>query len=226
MDGVMGLSAGPASAYANMAAIARFSPSGYIDARNGAAYQAVAQIPYTAGLSYHFRMQISIPNHTYNVFVTPAGGSEQLVGANFAFRSEQSSVTSLDNFAVYAKTGSHQVCNIAISPAPNLANLSGTWTGTLSQGGTFSFFVSTSYIAQDGFIQLGGNPSCPGNNYDTGMATIIGNTFIDYFQGGSYHVTVIGTFNSSSSASGRYRVVDNTPGSSCSVDLTWTTTKP
>ena len=132
MDGVIGFSASAANAYAGMAAIVRFSPQGFIDARNGSAYQATAQIPYTAGTQYHFRMVIRVPNHTYDVYVTPAGASERVVGSNFAFRTEQNSVSSLSNFAMYAKTGSHTACNVTITPsntpAPPVADFTGAPT--------------------------------------------------------------------------------------------------
>ena len=44
IDGVIGLSSGPASAYTNLAAIVRFNSTGTIDARNGGAYTAAAAI--------------------------------------------------------------------------------------------------------------------------------------------------------------------------------------
>jgi hypothetical protein len=118
MDGVMGLSAGAATGYADLAAIARFNPDGFIDARNGSAYQAAFQTPYIPGVSYHFWMEISITDHVYSVYVTPAGGVTQLVGENFAFRSEQSTIANLNNVAVYANTNAHQVCNIVVFSRP------------------------------------------------------------------------------------------------------------
>jgi len=118
MDGVIGLSAGTAAGYADLAVIARFNPNGQIDARNGAAYQALTSIPYTVGTSYRFRLVINVPGHTYDIYVTPANGVEQVVGRAFAFRSEQATVTSLSNWALYAQTGTHQVCNFALASAP------------------------------------------------------------------------------------------------------------
>jgi hypothetical protein len=75
-----------------------------IDARNGSAYVATNSIPYTAGSNYHFRLTASVPTHTYSAYVTPQGGTEQLVGANYAFRTEQAGVTVLNNFAVTTAT--------------------------------------------------------------------------------------------------------------------------
>jgi hypothetical protein len=96
-NAVVGLSKGAATAYGNLSCIARFNPSGDIDAYNGTAYGA-STIPYSANVSYHFRLVVNVPAHTYSVYVTPAGGSELTVGVNYAFRSTANTVTSLDTW--------------------------------------------------------------------------------------------------------------------------------
>jgi uncharacterized protein YjdB len=116
MDGVVGLANGAAADWTNLAAIVRFNATGTIDARNGGAYAAAAAIPYTAGTSYHFRLDVNLPAHTYDVYVTPAGSAEQLLGSGFAFRTEQATVSVLNNLGVYADVGSETVCNVALSP--------------------------------------------------------------------------------------------------------------
>jgi len=72
---VVGLTNGPQSVYTSLAAIVRFNPSGFIDAYNGTGYSALTSIPYTGGTKYSFWFQLNIPAQTYNVFVTPEGGS-------------------------------------------------------------------------------------------------------------------------------------------------------
>ena len=114
MNGVTGISDGPADAYPDMACIVRFNPDGYIDARNGGNYDFDANVPYTAGTKYHVTMDINVPAHTYSVDVTPDGGSKVDLAADFSFRTEQSGATSLDNWALYAVDGSHSVGNIII----------------------------------------------------------------------------------------------------------------
>jgi hypothetical protein len=116
IDSVMALSAGPRTAFNAFAVLARFNPSGTIDARNGAAYAADNAITYEANVKYTFRLVINIPAHTYSVFVTPEGGTEQTVGTDFAFRAEQNTVTNLDNWAVTvaSATGSNTVCNFRL----------------------------------------------------------------------------------------------------------------
>ena len=114
LDSVMALSAGTQTAYSGFACLARFSTAGVIDARNGAGYAADNQIPYSANLKYHFRMAINVPAHTYSIYVTPTGGAEQTVGADFAFRADQSTVTHLDHWGVTvdaASAGTNTVCN-------------------------------------------------------------------------------------------------------------------
>src|SRR5215475_10185702 len=124
IDSVVGLSLGAQTAYTGFATLARFNPSGNIDARNGGAYAAASTIPYSANVTYHFRLIVNVPAHSYSIFVRPAGGSELTVGTNFAFRTEQNTVTTLDwwGTVVNASTpGSTTVCNFTIGgtePAP------------------------------------------------------------------------------------------------------------
>jgi uncharacterized repeat protein (TIGR03803 family) len=96
-NAVVGLSKGAATAYTALSSIARFNPSGYIDAYNSTAYAAVSKIPYSAGVSYHFRLVVNVAANTYSVYVTAPGGSEQPVGLNYGFRTKQ---TSLDTWTL------------------------------------------------------------------------------------------------------------------------------
>ncbi len=118
VNGVTGLSAGPAADYTDMAAIALFTSTGTIQARDGGGYHAQTDIFYSANTAYHFRLVVNIPAHTYNAYVTPAGGSELAVGLNYAFRTEQAAVTSLAYWNLYTAVGTHSVCNFQIAAAP------------------------------------------------------------------------------------------------------------
>ena len=118
MDGVTGLSQGAASGFASLAAAVRFNNTGTIDARNGGAYAAAAAVPYSAGQKYHFRLAVDPAAHTYSAYVTPPGGAETAIGTNYAFRTEQASVSSLNNWSLYEDAGTHQVCAFALSAAP------------------------------------------------------------------------------------------------------------
>ncbi len=115
LDGVIGLSDGSVSAYASLAAIVRFNDSGFIDARNAGSYDADVELPYAAGSTYHFRLEINVSSRTYSIYVTPAGATEQLIGDAYRFRSEQSAVTRLNNFAGLSEGGSVQVSGLTVS---------------------------------------------------------------------------------------------------------------
>ncbi len=126
-DGVMGLSQSAATGYTSLAAIVRFGTSGNIDAVNGGAYTAANTIPYTSGKSYHFRLVVNIANHTYSAYVTPQGSSEQTIGTNYAFRTEQASVSSLAYMNVNDDVGTETVCNFAIQGQQTLDTTSPTF---------------------------------------------------------------------------------------------------
>ena len=119
LDTVMALSSGAQTAYSGFACLVRFNVDGNIDARNGGAYEAAAEIPYSANVKYTFRLVINIPAHTYSAFVTPAGEAEQTIGTDFAFRTDQNTVVNLDHWGVTvdaASAGTNTVCNFKILP--------------------------------------------------------------------------------------------------------------
>ncbi len=113
----VGLSHGAQTAYSGFANLVVFTTAGTIQARNGGSYTAASTISFSPNVSYHFRLAINVTAHTYSIFVTPAGGSEITVGSNFAFRTEQNTVTSLDHWGALVNTtpgGTLQVCNFAV----------------------------------------------------------------------------------------------------------------
>jgi hypothetical protein len=121
LDCVMALSSGAQTAFSGFACLVRFGTSGLIEARNGGAYAAENSISFSANVTYSFRFVVNVPAHTYSVYVTPAGGTEQTVGTNYAFRTEQNAVTNLNNmgFIVDVSSGVSAsdvgtVCNFRI----------------------------------------------------------------------------------------------------------------
>lgn len=113
IDCCTGIAQGSASDYDDMAAIVRFNPGGQIDVRNGDNYMADTTINYVEGSSYFFRVAINVETHTYSVYVRIDDASEILVADQYAFRTSQSSVASLDTLAVTAAAGSHIVFHFA-----------------------------------------------------------------------------------------------------------------
>jgi glucose/arabinose dehydrogenase len=119
VNGMVGLSPAAGTTWTAFATIVRFNETGHLDARNGGAYQAASVVPYSPNTSYHFRMEVNVPAHTYSVWVRPEGGTEQALGLNYAFRSEQASATSLRNWAAGLNTtpaGSLSVCGFTVTP--------------------------------------------------------------------------------------------------------------
>jgi len=118
MNSVVALSHGAGTTYTAFANLVAFNGTmGTILARNGGVYAGpTPAIPYSGGNTYHFRLAVNVPSHTYSIFVTPPGGSELTVGSNFAFRTEQNTVTSLNNYGVFvgATTGTLKVCNFTV----------------------------------------------------------------------------------------------------------------
>jgi hypothetical protein len=118
IDAVTGLSVAQGQAYTDLATIVRFNSSGAIDARNGSSYAATTAVPYSAGKTYHVRMQVDVPNHRYDAWVTPAGGVESQVARGYAFRTEQAVASALNYIDAFAGTGSSQVTNVSVTSAP------------------------------------------------------------------------------------------------------------
>lgn len=124
MDGIMGLSNGPASGYSALAAAVRFNNAGRIDARNGGGFAAASTIAYSPGSKYHFRLVVNLATRRYSAYVRQGMSAEQTVAADYAFRTEQASVSSLSNLGLYASTGAETICAAAITasgPPPDTA---------------------------------------------------------------------------------------------------------
>lgn len=112
----VGISKGVQTAYTGFANIVAFATTGVIQARSGGSYVNSA-VHYTGGVTYHFRLTINVSTHTYSVFVTPAGSTEQTVGTNLLFRTEQNTVTSLDHWGAFVNntsSGTLKVCSFAV----------------------------------------------------------------------------------------------------------------
>src|SRR5207247_1650440 len=171
------------------AAIVRFNAAGQIDARNGAAYAAASAIPYAAGTSYHFRLVVDVPSHSYAAYVTPAGGAEATIGTGYAFRTEQAAVASLANVTVYSDAGTHTVCNVAI-------------TGSTRPGSVATVDVTpaTANVTVGGTVQLVATPrdangtplsgrSVSWTSSNTGVASVTGSGLVTGVGAGSATIT-------------------------------------
>jgi hypothetical protein len=112
-DTTIGLCNNAQTAYTGLAAIVRFSTTGVIDARNAGAYTATSSVPYTLGTRYRIRFVVDMATDTYSVYVRPAsGGTESTVASDFAFRTEQATITTINTLNVKCNVG-----NLTLSPA-------------------------------------------------------------------------------------------------------------
>jgi len=117
MDNMLGVTTfcpGVPTEHDDCACLIRFNSVGNIDVRNGDNYQAVNTVGYSAGTNYHFVADIDIPNHQYDVYVTPSGGSQSTLATDYAFRSSQSSCSSIAYWGLTASAGTHTVDNVTI----------------------------------------------------------------------------------------------------------------
>ncbi len=140
MDGGVVLSATAMTDYPDAAVAVRFNSAGQIDARNGNSYSSDAVITYTAGTMYHFRLTVGIPSHSYSVYVTPAGGSEQLLGSAYSFRTEQMAATSIANWGTWSSVSTLDVCNFVVGPPPPATLAVSTTTLDFGTSGTSQTF--------------------------------------------------------------------------------------
>jgi hypothetical protein len=124
MNGVVGLSNGPAASYANLAPIVQFNPDGTFKARNGGAYAAVTALPYQSGTTYRVKLEVNVAARTYNAYVTPAGGTQVTLASNYAFRTEQNAVTQLTHYAYVTESCPLTVSNFSLgtNAAPSVLN--------------------------------------------------------------------------------------------------------
>jgi hypothetical protein len=110
MDGVMGVSAGPAASFSDLAAAVRFGPSGTIDVRNGSSYVVLDPTGYTPNTFYPFTLIADVTGHSFSVVAPPSASATK----NLAFRPQQASVASLGNFAQVSDSsaGVLTVCDV------------------------------------------------------------------------------------------------------------------
>src|ERR1700726_2450486 len=114
VNAISGLSSGSANQYASLVTGVRFNPSGMIDVRNGSVFTAAANVPYQAGVTYHFVLDVNVANHTYNAYVLLSSGQVTL-GSNVAFRTGDGSVSVLDTMGVMSSAGALSICNVSLS---------------------------------------------------------------------------------------------------------------
>jgi len=127
LDAVIGLSKTRTTTHSQLGPIVGFSApldttygcvSSYryrVDARDGDEYRADNPIPDGYGKEIHVRMVVNIPAHTYSVYVSAPGKPEITIATDYAFRTEQSSVTSLGYWGVWSGSSWVEACDLEVT---------------------------------------------------------------------------------------------------------------
>lgn len=126
ITGYVGLSTNTPLTNNDLAVLIRFNADNTIQAYNSISYQSAQSITYSPNIQYTFRVFVNMTNHTFNAYVTPQGGTEKQFAQDYAFRTTQSSATSLGYWTAHATLASDlfQVCTVATgaySPTPTSA---------------------------------------------------------------------------------------------------------
>lgn len=117
IDAVIGLSAGPAAAFSDLATAVRFAPSGALDARDGDGYRADRSMTYGVR-SADFRVIADVTSHTFSVFQGTWPDAQELA-RQYRFHAQQRAATHLDRLAVSVdgEHGSISVCRARAVPS-------------------------------------------------------------------------------------------------------------
>ena len=131
LNAEIGLSLGDVSSSNDVAALIKLS-SGKIQARDNQGFPST-NIHFSAGNTYHIKMDVDLTNHTYDVFANEAGSAATQIADDNAFHSNSSSISELNRLsAVLISTNSGyqlDICNISISN--NLGGKSLELSGTI-----------------------------------------------------------------------------------------------
>jgi unsaturated rhamnogalacturonyl hydrolase len=203
-NSIVALSDGAQNAYTGFAILVRFSSAGILDVRNGSVYDKSATITYSAGVSYHFQVSVNVPAHTYSVLVTPAGGNQQVLASDFAFRTEQNKVSQLNWVGAFvgATAGSVSVCGFAIlgdNPDFTLSASPGSETIPVGASTTYSVNVgSVSGFSGGVALSVFGLPSGASASFSPPSINVQGASVLSISTSGavtanSYPLTITGT---------------------------------
>jgi Abnormal spindle-like microcephaly-assoc'd, ASPM-SPD-2-Hydin len=237
INAISGLSPVSAQQYIDLAAGVRFNPTGTIDVRNGSTFTAANNVPYQAGVAYHFILDVNVSNHTYSVHVLLSSGQLTTLASNVAFRTEQASVAVLKTVDGFASAGAISICNItlssstpvAASPSPLVANVSSLSFGStglassaqqtvkLTNTGSSSVTISGVSVSGAGFTASGG---VSGLIVSPGQSTSVHATFSP-FTTGSYAGKLTITSNAKNSPVSIALSGTGVAASTHSVALSW-----
>lgn len=131
--------------YSSFAMIIRLYNNGF-DVRNGASYSSDTTVPYSLNTQYHIRMVTDLDSKTYDVYVTPDGGSETQLASNYAFRSDAPTTDDLGQLCLQ-DVASNQIMveNHEIVTAATPWNSKSDYTEVHNLGSTNTGVVTTEF---------------------------------------------------------------------------------
>lgn len=174
LDAVIGLASGPAADFPALAAIVRFNASGSIDVRDGDTYHAIFNMPYSAGTTYHIRIDLDVRTRKYSVFVLL--GTYVAIARDYAFRTEQAGATVLGDIAseVDGASGSIAVCGVTVVADPTTAD--GCVVASAGDGFITQPVADASVV---GTVTFQATPSAPGIDGVIGQSAGVPAAFSD-----------------------------------------------
>jgi hypothetical protein len=117
IDALVGLASSSPSTYGDLAAIMRFNPDGFVDARDGDVYRSFQPISYTANHFYTVVFLVNRDRGTYSAWLDdPARNAGPIIANDYAFRTEQAGAHSLGTIGQKADAGSLMTCDVAYTP--------------------------------------------------------------------------------------------------------------
>lgn len=217
LDGVVGLSFGSASWYSDLAVALRFNMDDTIDARNGDAYAAVADVTYVPDATYRARLVVDVAARTYDAFVTLPSGQERQIAGDYNFRTEQADVSALNAWTPIVSFGTMDVCNLVtrhlVRNKPPV--LAGTVSPTNGEAPLTVQADATGCSDPDGTIA--DYEWDFGDGSDPVTSTEASHT---YTQAGTYHVVLTVTDDAGDTNSEEFSVTASPPADSCITSTT------
>jgi len=183
------------SSFSDMAMIISLEADGYFYARNGGSYAKDANVSFSAGNTYHVRIVANMTAKTYDVFVTPQGGSQVQIANDYAFRTGSpptddvgkvclnSATTNPNDF----KVKNHTVTGPSWYSGTNFSSQKNLGSGNTGTAVTVEFDVTPQYSNTSGVIGYADSSTTISSFSD--MAMIISLEADGYFyarNGGSY----------------------------------------
>lgn len=198
IDAVIGLAGGATTRFTDLAAIVRFNADGAIDVRDGDTYRSIFTFPYSAGTTFHIRLDLDVRTHKYSAFVRfPESTFYTALARDALFRTEQSGVTQLGDLAskVDGASGSVAICGVSVVADATTADgcvVASAGDGFITQPvsdanvvGTLTFQATPSDPGIDGVI--GWSAGVPSRFADLAAATRFApNGVIDVRDGDTY----------------------------------------